>query len=65
MGLACFFMVLASSAGRDRMITGIYAVATTVVGLAFIAAGRAPQASDRLAAGPEPGLVVGELGGKE
>jgi SSS family transporter len=65
MGLACFFMVLASSAGRDRLITAIYAVATTIVGLAFVAAGRVPQAPDRLAASPEPGLVVGELGGKE
>ena len=65
MGLACFLMVLASAAGRDRMITAIYAVATTVVGLAFVAAGRAPQAPDRLAGRPDPGLVVGELGGKE
>jgi solute:Na+ symporter, SSS family len=65
MGLACFFMVLASSAGRDRIITSIYAVATTIVGLAFVAAGRVPQASDRLVERPEPGLVVGELGGKE
>jgi solute:Na+ symporter, SSS family len=65
MGLACFFMVLASSAGRDRIITAIYAVATTIVGLAFVAAGRVPQASDRLVERPEPGLVVGELGGKE
>jgi solute:Na+ symporter, SSS family len=65
MGLACFFMVLASSAGRDRMITAIYAAATTIVGIAFVAAGRVPQASDRLVDRPEPGLVGGELGGKE
>src|SRR5438034_4900442 len=48
MGLACFFMVLASSAGRDRMITAIYAIVTTIVGLAFVAAGRVPRASERL-----------------
>jgi len=42
MGLACFFIVLASSAGRDRMIVGIYALVTTLVGLAFVAAGRMP-----------------------
>jgi hypothetical protein len=42
MGLACFFILLASSAGRDRMIVGIYALVTTLVGLAFVAAGRVP-----------------------
>ena len=46
MGLACFLLVAASAAGRDRLIIGIYAVVTTVVGLAFIAAGRAPTQSD-------------------
>jgi SSS family transporter len=42
MGLACFLIVLANSAGRDRIIVGIYALVTTVVGLAFVAAGRTP-----------------------
>ena len=65
MGLACFFMVLASSAGRDRMITAIYAIVTTIVGLAFVAAGRVPRGSELLIERPESGLVVGELGGKE
>jgi hypothetical protein len=47
MGLACFALVLASAPGRDRLIIGIYAVVTTVVGLAFIAAGRVPTESDK------------------
>jgi len=48
MGLACFLLVLASAPGRDRLIVGIYAVVTTVVGLAFIAAGRGPTQSARI-----------------
>jgi hypothetical protein len=44
MGLACFLLVLASSAGRDRLIVAIYAVVTTLVGLAFIFTGRTPSA---------------------
>jgi SSS family transporter len=40
MGLACFLIVLASNSGRDRIITLIYALVTTTVGLVFIAAGR-------------------------
>jgi len=44
MGLACFLLVAASAAGRDRLIVAIYAVVTTVVGLAFILTGRAPSA---------------------
>jgi solute:Na+ symporter, SSS family len=47
MGLACFLLVIASSAGRDRLIVGIYAVVTTLIGLAFIAAGRVPTESDK------------------
>jgi uncharacterized membrane protein len=43
MGLACFLLVAASAAGRDRLIIAIYAVVTTIVGLAFIATGRTPQ----------------------
>ncbi len=58
MGLACFLIVLASSSGRDRLITGIYAVVTTVVGLAFVAAGRAPQTAGPITKGAEPSLVA-------
>src|SRR6476469_5879109 len=47
MGVACFLLVAASAAGRDRLIIGIYAVVTTLIGLAFIAAGRVPTESDR------------------
>jgi Na+/proline symporter len=60
MGLACFLMVLASSPGRNRLIVGIYAIATTLVGLAFVAAGREPQSSATTAEIPEPKLVVEE-----
>jgi len=48
MGLACFLLAIASSAGRDRLIVGIYAVVTTLIGLAFIGAGRVPTKSDDL-----------------
>jgi hypothetical protein len=58
MGLACFLIVLASTAGRDRLITMIYAVVTTVVGLAFVAAGRAPQGLVPVSPEPEPELEV-------
>jgi hypothetical protein len=47
MGVACFALVAASAAGRDRLIIGIYAVVTTLIGLAFIAAGRVPTESDK------------------
>src|SRR5215216_1605122 len=47
MGVACFLLVAASSAGRDRLIVGIYAVVTTLIGLAFVAAGRVPTESDK------------------
>lgn len=43
MGLASFLMVLASSSGRNRTIVLIYAIVTTLVGLAFVAAGRGPK----------------------
>lgn len=46
-GLACFLMLLASAQGRDRVIITVYAIATSAVGLAFIAAGRAPKSQDR------------------
>src|SRR4029079_11450460 len=42
MGLACFLIVLANSGSRDRLIVGIYATVTTLVGLAFVFAGRTP-----------------------
>ena len=48
MGVACFLLVAASAAGRDRLIVAIYAVATTLIGLAFIGAGRVPAKSDEL-----------------
>jgi Na+/proline symporter len=47
MGIACFALVAASSPGRDRLIVGIYAVVTTLIGLAFVAAGRLPTESDK------------------
>jgi SSS family transporter len=46
MGLACFLLVVASSAGRDRLIVAIYAVVTTLVGLAFVVAGRTPSTGE-------------------
>ena len=57
MGIACFALVAASSPGRDRLIVGIYAVVTTLIGLAFIGAGRVPTESDKTRAqaiAPEP-----------
>lgn len=42
-GLACFLMLLADTSGRELMITAAHAVVTTVVGLAFVVAGRTPQ----------------------
>lgn len=42
-GIACFFMLLAAAPGRDRTIIAIYAIATTSIGLAFVAAGRTRQ----------------------
>jgi Na+/proline symporter len=60
MGLACFLIVLASAAGRDRLITLVYALITTIVGLIFIAAGRTPKSSAEMAKGGEPTLAVEE-----
>ena len=60
MGLACFLIVLASSPGRDRLITGIYALVTTAVGLAFVAAGRTPRTDAPVADGTEVGLAAEE-----
>jgi Na+/proline symporter len=60
MGLACFLIVLVSSPGRDRMITAIYAVVTTLVGLAFVAAGRAPRSATPMAKGTDQELVAEE-----
>ncbi|HEX6626192.1 MAG TPA: hypothetical protein VF064_20920, partial [Pyrinomonadaceae bacterium] len=42
-GLACFLMLLANTSGRELLITAAYAVVTTVIGLAFVVAGRTPQ----------------------
>lgn len=52
MGLACFLLVIASAAGRDRLIVAIYAVVTTLVGLAFVAAGRAPSTEAPISVDP-------------
>jgi solute:Na+ symporter, SSS family len=60
MGLACFLIVIVSAPGRDRMITAIYAAATTLVGLAFIAAGRTPRSGVAIPKAAEPGLVAEE-----
>jgi Na+/proline symporter len=56
MGLACLLLVAASAAGRDRLVVGIYAVVTTLVGLAFIGAGRVPNKPDE----PRPQTVTAE-----
>ena len=42
-GLACFLMLLVSASGQDRIIVFFYALVTTLTGLAFVAAGRAPK----------------------
>jgi Na+/proline symporter len=60
MGLACLLIVVASAPGRDRMITAVYAVVTTLVGLAFVAAGRTPKAPDEIPKVSEPSLVTEE-----
>ena len=60
MGLACFLMVPASSSGRDRVITAVYAIVTTLVGLAFVGAGRVPQASGTIPKVAGPGLAAEE-----
>lgn len=60
MGLACFLIVLASAPGRDRLITTIYAVMTTAVGLAFVAAGRTPRTDAPAAEGTPAGLAAEE-----
>ncbi|HEY0380226.1 MAG TPA: hypothetical protein VGC87_25155 [Pyrinomonadaceae bacterium] len=62
MGLACFVMVIASEAGRNRMLIAIYATITTLVGLAFVAAGRVPKAATNA---PAPALAAGELTAKD
>jgi SSS family transporter len=57
-GVACFLMLLATATGRDRAIVTVYAVVTTLAGIAFVVAGRRP----RLAAEPAlaPDLGAGE-----
>jgi solute:Na+ symporter, SSS family len=57
-GVACFLIVFASSPGRDRMITGIYAIVTTLVGLIFVAAGRTPADSKSIPKAVEPRLAA-------
>lgn len=60
MGLASFLIVLVSAPGRDRIITLTYAIVTTLVGCAFIAAGRMPGAAAVTPGRAEPALVVEE-----
>ena len=60
MGLASFLIVVASSPGRNRMITLIYAIVTTLVGLAFVAAGRGGQGPTTIPNVVEPSGVVEE-----
>ena len=62
MGLACFVMVLVSEAGRNRTLIAIYAAITTLVGLAFVAAGRVPKTATDVA---ERALAAGELTAKD
>jgi SSS family solute:Na+ symporter len=62
MGLACFVMVAASEAGRNRMLIAIYATVTTLVGLAFVAAGRVPKTPTGAI---DPALAAGELTAKD
>ncbi len=44
-GLACFLMLIANSSGREMVITLIYATVTTLIGLAFVFAGRMPHSA--------------------
>jgi len=60
MGLASFLIVLVSAPGRDRIITLTYAIVTTLVGCAFIAAGRVPGAADVTPGRTDSALVVEE-----
>jgi SSS family solute:Na+ symporter len=60
MGLASFLIVLVSAPGRDRIITLTYAIVTTLIGCAFIAAGRAPGSAAVTTGGADPTLVVEE-----
>ncbi len=55
-GLACFLMLPASAQGRDRVIITVYAIATSAVGLVFIAAGRAPKPQGRTESLPAVGI---------
>jgi SSS family transporter len=57
-GLACFLMLLANSSGRELLITAAYAFVTTVVGLAFVVAGRTPQGGRSAAAAVGAGAAV-------
>jgi hypothetical protein len=60
MGVASFLIVLVSAPGRDRIITLTYAIVTTLVGCAFIAAGRVPGAAAVTPGRADPALVVEE-----
>jgi SSS family solute:Na+ symporter len=62
-GLACFLMLAAAATPRDRVIVALYATATTLAGLAFVAAGRMPASARAADASGLPGeLGAGEEG---
>lgn len=63
LGLACFALPLVNRSGRALAITAAYAATTTLIGLAFVAAGRAPargagRAAARPAASPPETLTT-------
>ena len=60
-GLACFLMLLAADAGRNRTVIAIYAAVTTAVGLLFVLAGRTQDPARE----PEPALASGEAAARD
>jgi solute:Na+ symporter, SSS family len=56
-GLACFLMLLAVEGGRDRTIIALYALATTLAGLAFVLVGRTARPEE-----PEAALAADRAG---
>jgi solute:Na+ symporter, SSS family len=58
-GLACFLMLFANSSGREFAITLTYSVATTLIGLGFVAAGRSPRSARPGGAAAVAGAALG------
>ncbi|HEY8560339.1 MAG TPA: hypothetical protein VIL74_08170 [Pyrinomonadaceae bacterium] len=58
-GLACFLILFAEMSARERAIVAVYATVTTLVGLAFVIAGREPKS--RAAEEKDTVLGAGEL----